>query len=159
MMASIPPEMRQMMAGRMGGAGAAVNFAPTGKTETIAGKQCQVYTTTVAGRAIAESCLADLSAITVPAADRATMVAAVAWAKDLMESFTKIPMLGNMANSVPFRGGMVPLRTTTIESNGTRNTSEFAGVSNAAVSADTFTVPAGYKEQKVNMGRGRGGRP
>ena len=158
MMAGIPPEMRQMMAGRMGGAGGAVTFAPTGKTETIAGKSCQVYSTTVAGRVIAESCMADISAIEVPAADRATMVAAAAWAKDLMESFTKIPMLGNMAKSVPFRGG-VPLRTTTIESNGTRNTSEFAGVSNAAVSADTFTVPAGYKEQKMDMGRGRGGRP
>jgi len=158
MMAQVPPEMRQMMAARMGGAGAAVVMAPTGQSSTVAGKSCKIYQMTATGRVVSETCLAEVSAIDISAADRATLQAAAAWSKDLTDSFAKTP-IGSIGDSIPFKGGLIPLRSTTIAANGTRNTSEFAGVSTAAVTADTFAIPADYKEQKLGMGRGRGGRP
>jgi hypothetical protein len=92
------------------------------------------------------------SAIDISAADRATLQAAAAWSKDLTDSFAKTP-IGSIGDSIPFKGGLIPLRSTTIAANGTRNTSEFAGVSTAEVTADTFClIPADYKEQKAGHG-------
>lgn len=156
MMAQIPPEARQMMAGRMGGRGGPVAMAPTGQSATVAGKSCQMYQMTATGRVVAESCLAPASAVDIPAADRATLQAAASWAKEITEALAKTP-LGSIGDAIPFRGGLVPLRTTTIAANGTRNTSEFSGVSSATVGADAFAVPAGYKAQPLGFGRGRGG--
>ena len=107
------------------------------------------------GRVVAETCLAEVSAITLTASDRATLQAARAWAKDITDTFAKTPLNG-ISNSIVFRDGLGPLRSTSIASNGTRNTSEFSGVSAATVTADTFAIPAGYKEEKFGMGRGRG---
>jgi hypothetical protein len=157
MMAQLPPEAQQMMAGRMGGRGGAiVEMQPTGATATVAGKACKVYQLSMAGKVTSESCLADPAAIDIAAADRATMQAAMAWSKELTDSLSKSP-LGRIGDSLPFRNGGFPVRSTTFGADGSRNTSEFAGVSNAAVPADTFTPPAGYKEQKMDMRMGRGG--
>jgi hypothetical protein len=159
MMAGLPPEMQKMMAGRLGGGGgnAIVDFQPTGATSSVGGKPCKVYQMTMSGKVHSESCLADAAALDVPAADRATMQAAMAWSKELTDSLSKGP-LGRFGDSVPFRNGGFPVRSTTFNSDGSRNTSELAGVSTAAVSADTFAMPAGYKEQKLDLPKiGRGG--
>jgi len=93
----------------------------------------------------------------MPAADRATLQAAMAWSKELSDALAKTPV-GRVGDSIPFRGGMFPVRSTTVATDGTRHTSEFSGVSNAAAPAGTFDVPAGYKEVKIEMPRiGRGG--
>ena len=156
-LASAPPEMRQMIAGRMGGTGSAVVTTDTGEKSTVAGKSCRIFKTSVAGRLTTEQCMGDASAIDVSAADRATMAAAMAWSKELTDALAKSPM-GRVAESSPFRENMVPLRSTTFASDGSRKTSEFSGVSSAAIPADMFAIPAGYKEQKLDMGgRGRGG--
>lgn len=159
MMAGMPPEVQKMMAGRMGGGGgnAVVDFQPTGASSSVAGKPCKVYQMTLAGKVHSESCLADASAIDIPASDRATMQAALAWSKELTDSLSKGP-LGRFGDSVPFRNGLVPVRSTTFNADGSRNTSELSGVSTSAVSADTFAMPAGYKEQKLDLPKiGRGG--
>jgi hypothetical protein len=158
-MESMPPEVRQMMASRMGGAGTPIVTAATGEKATVAGKSCQIYRTTQGTKTTAEYCMADASAIDVSAADRATMTAAMTWAKELTDTLAKAPMMGQIANSMPFRAGMVPVRTTMIDANGGRTTTEFVGTSNAAIPATMFAVPSGYKEQKLpSMGRGRGGK-
>lgn len=159
MMANMPPEARQMMQGRMAGAGggtAPAVTADTGQTSTVAGKSCKVFRTTQGTRTTAEYCLADAAAIDLPAADRTTIVAALNWSKQFVETMAKGP-LGSMAARTPFPAGMVPLRTTTFDAGGARSTVEFVSVSTAAIPAETFAVPSGYKEQKLNMGRGRGG--
>jgi hypothetical protein len=156
MMANMPPEARQMMQGRMGG-GPVASTVDTGEKATVAGKSCKIFRTTVQGKATAETCMADASAIDLPAADRATMAAAMAWSKELTDALATGPM-ARFADSSPFKAGMFPVRSTTIAADGSRKTSEFVGISNAAIAADMFTVPADYKEQKLTMpGRGRGG--
>jgi hypothetical protein len=155
-MASMPPEARAMMAGRMGG-GPVATTVDTGEKATVAGKSCRIFRTTVSGKATAESCMADAASIDLTAADRATMAAAMAWSKELTDALASGPM-ARFADSSPFKAGMFPVRSTIIAADGTRKTSELVGVSNAAIAADMFAVPADYKEQKLNMGgRGRGG--
>ena len=154
-MASIPPEMRERMAGRMGGPQAVTSA--TNERATVAGKSCVIYRSMLKEQMTAEYCMADASVIDLPAADRATMIAAMAWSKELADALAKGPM-GRFADSSPFRDGQIPLRQTTM-SGQTRRTSEFVSAGAAALDAGTFTVPPDYKEQKIDMsGRGRGGR-
>ncbi len=164
-MASMPPEMREMMKGRLGGAaaassGPAVEFVDTGKSAMVAGLSCRIVQGKALGRVASESCMGDPNAIELPAADRQTLVAAMTWYKELADKLTSGP-LARVGNVSPFRGGLIPLRSTTIGTDGSRSTSEFAGVTTGAISADVFAAqPAGYKEQRLAMpGRGRGGRP
>jgi hypothetical protein len=158
MLAQVPPEMQKMIAGRMGGSGGAVvDMQPTGATATVGGKPCKVYQMSVSGKVKSESCLADPASIDIAAADRATMQAAMAWSKELMDAMSKSP-LGRFGDALPFKTGGFPVRSTTFGSDGSRNTSELASVSNAALPADTFATPAGYKEQKMDLPKiGRGG--
>lgn len=159
MLANMPPEARQMVQSRMGGAGGgpAIVTEDTGEKATVAGKACRIFRTTMQGRPTAEYCMADASAIDLPAADRQTMAAAMAWSKELTDAISKMPML-RMADTGPFRAGLMPLRSTTIGADGTRRTSELVGVTNSVLSADVFAVPAGYKEQKIEIPKmGRGG--
>ena len=156
-MASIPPEMREKMMGRMGGMGGpqAVTSA-TKERATVGGKNCLIYRSMVNNQMTAEYCMADASAIDLPAADRATLTAAMAWSKEWTDTLAKSP-IGRFADSSPFRDGQVPLRQTTI-SGTTRRTSEFVSAGVATHEPGTFTVPADYKEQKIDTsGRGRGG--
>jgi len=162
MMAQIPPEMQAMIKGRMGNAPGMPppsKTVDTGERATVAGKSCRIFRTTNAGGQVtAESCMADPSAIEISAADRATMTAAMAWSKDLMDKMADGPF-GRFMDASPFKNGLVPLRSTTINGT-TRKTSEFVGTSSAALPADTFNIPAGYKVDTLQsmMGRGRGGR-
>jgi hypothetical protein len=74
---------------------------------------------------------------------------AMAMTQRLAESLADGP-LGQMVDMNTFQSGMVPLRVTDFEG-GKRSTSEFAGIDNAPLPADAFAVPAGYKEQKIEM--------
>jgi hypothetical protein len=160
-MANIPPEMRERMKDMMGNMGAteagAVEIVNTGQKSTVAGRACTVYQAKVAKRIATETCLGDPSAIELSVADRATLMGSIAWLREVADRLTKGP-LARFATATPFQDGLVPLRITDIAQNGTRSTSEFTGVSTAAIPAETFAVPAGYKEKKIELpriGRGR----
>jgi hypothetical protein len=157
-MASMPPQMQERMKSMMGGAAGSLEVVDTGKSGTVAGHSCKVFQTKVMGKLTSESCMADPSAIELPASDRATVAAAMAWAKEIGEKLMKGP-LASIGSAVPFRGGAVPLRSTTFASDGSRSTSEFTGVTNTAASPDAFAVPTGYAEKKIELPKGRGGRP
>ncbi|HEX5070137.1 MAG TPA: hypothetical protein VFV78_07960 [Vicinamibacterales bacterium] len=104
--------------------------------------------------------MADPAVLDIPAADRATMTAAMAFSKEFTDMLAKSPMFGQLANTQPFRAGLMPIRQTTIAADGTRKTSELLGVTTSALPADTFAIPSGFKEEKLQMsgrGRGRGG--
>jgi hypothetical protein len=65
--------------------------------------------------------------------------------------------MAQFAKAAPFSADGIPLRSTEFAADGSRRTSEFSGVTTGAIPADTFAVPAGYKEQPMPM-VGRGGR-
>jgi hypothetical protein len=134
----------------------AVEVVDTGATSTVAGRSCRVFQTKLAGRVTSEMCMGDPSALELSAADRSTLMAALEWSKEMSARLAKGP-LGRIGSATPLRGGLVPLRMTDIAQNGSRNSSELTAVSTAAIPAETFAVPAGYKEQKIELPRGRGG--
>ena len=158
-LAGMSPEQRAKAQASMGGmmGGGAVVTASTGKTGKVAGHTCRIFHTTMAGKPIAEVCYGDLAAIKLPAADQATVHAAMKMGKDMFERIARGPM-AQFAKAAPFAADGVPLRSTEFAADGSRRTSEFAGVTTGAIAADNFAVPAGYKEQQLPMIGGRGGR-
>ena len=79
-MASMPPQMQERMKGMMGGGAAgSLEVVDTGQSATVAGKSCKVFQTKIMGKLTGENCMADPSAIDLPASDRATVGAAMAW--------------------------------------------------------------------------------
>lgn len=155
-LANVPPEMREQMKGMMGGAIPGMGGEPmvkvedTGRSDTVAGYRCSVYRTQMQGRTINESCMGDLSVLDeLSASDRATLDAAMAMTREMVEQFASGPM-AQFADMTPFKAGMVPLRVTDM-SNGGRNTSEFAGVESGPLPGDAFEIPAGYAQQKLEI--------
>ncbi|HRQ65966.1 MAG TPA: DUF4412 domain-containing protein [Xanthomonadaceae bacterium] len=159
-MASVPPEMRAQMQGMLGGAIPGMGGEPmvrivdTGSQERVAGHACTVYLTEMQGKTVSEACMGGPGALAeLTASDRAVLDRALAMTRDMMEQLAKSP-LGQLVQATPFRDGMVPLRITDFDNN-RRSTSEFAGVQREALAADLFQVPSGYREQKIEMPRGR----
>lgn len=155
-LANVPPEMREQMKGMMGGAipgmgdGPLVKVEDTGRSDTVAGHRCTVYRTQMQGRTISESCMGDLSVLGgLSGSDRATLDAAMAMTRDMLEQFSSGPM-AQFADLTPFKAGMMPLRVTDM-SGGARSTSEFAGIDTGALPGDAFVIPADYKQQKLEM--------
>lgn len=155
-MANMPPQMQERMKGLMGGAAGSLEVSDTGKSATVAGKSCRIFETRTLGKVAGESCMADPSAIDLPASDRATVAAAMEWGREIGGQLLKGP-LAAVGSALPFRGGLVPLRSTTIASDGSRTTSEFTGVTNTAAPSEAFAVPAGYAEKKIQLPKVRGG--
>jgi hypothetical protein len=147
-MAGMPPEVRDKMKAMMGG-GEMISVVNTGRKETVAGRACTVSETKMQGQTIAESCDAPFSALKLPDADEATVLKASQMFAALTAQLAASP-LAKVVSQVGIRTDVFPLRSTTIQ--GTqRTTSELVSVENAALPADLFTVPAGYKEQKMDM--------
>jgi hypothetical protein len=154
----LPASMQERMKGLMGAGAGSVEVVDTGQSGTVAGRSCRIFQTKVLAKVFTESCMADPSVIELPASDGATVASAVAWAREIGEKLMKGP-LAAVGTAFPFRGGLVPLRSTIVASDGSRSTSEFTGVTNADAPADSFAVPAGYAEKKIELPKGRGGGP
>jgi hypothetical protein len=155
-LANVPPEMRAQMQGMIGGAipgmggQAMVKVEDTGRSDTVAGHACRIYRTQIQGIVATESCMGDAAALDeLPPGDRATLESAMAMTREMVESLSSGP-LGQFAEMAPFKDGMFPLRITEIEG-GVRSTSEYAGIDTGALPADAFAIPAGFKEQKLEM--------
>lgn len=149
-MANMPPEMREKMKSMMGGGGALITVVNTGRKDTVGGRPCTVSETKMQGQTVGETCDAPFSALRLPEADLAVVVKASQMFKALTDQLTASPVIGRMVSQVGIRADVFPLRTTTVQ--GTqRTTSELASVDNAALPADLFVAPAGYKEQKMDL--------
>lgn len=154
-LANLPPEVRSQMQGMTGslpgmGGMPSVEVVETGQSGTVAGHNCSVYQTRMSGKAVSETCMGSLSALAaLSAADRAVLDGAFAMMQELAEGLAQGPM-AQMIDLSTFQSGMIPLRMTDIE-NGRRASSEFTGIDTSALPADTFTVPAGYREEKLEM--------
>lgn len=155
-LADLPPEMRAQMQGMIGGAigGAAgqpmVRVVETGRSDTVAGHGCRIYETRMQNQVVSETCMGAPSALSaLSASDRRVLDGALAMSQELAESLNDGPF-GQLVDLGPFQSGLFPLRVTEIE-NGRRSTSEFAGIDSSALSADLFAIPAGYREEKIEM--------
>jgi hypothetical protein len=159
-MANVPPEMRAQMQSMMGGMLPGMGGEPmvriidTGRQERVAGHACTVYLTEVQGKPASEACMGSADVLDgLSASDRAVLDSAMSVTREMVDQLASSP-LGQFAEMTPFRDGMLPLRITDID-NGRRSTSEFAGIQTESLSPDLFVVPAGYREQKIEMPRMR----
>lgn len=153
-MANMPPEMREQMQGMMGGAmpggDNAIKMDATGRNDTVAGYRCQIYQTRMGGDLVNETCMGDVALFDeLSAADRQTLEQALAMTQRLTETLSSGP-LGQMVDMSTFHAGMLPLRVSDYDG-GKRSTAEFSGIDDAPLPADLFAVPAGYKQQKLEV--------
>jgi outer membrane scaffolding protein for murein synthesis (MipA/OmpV family) len=136
-MAQIPPQMRERMAGMMGGAAAEVTVVK-GASRTVAGYPCQSYTITMGASMTQETCNTTALA---PPFDPANF-----------QKLTRvsIPMMQGMDKLVQKMSeiqGLALARHTTMSMMGRKidTTMEATEVKKGAIPADVFAMPAGYK--------------
>jgi hypothetical protein len=152
-LANLPPEQRAMveqrMHGAMGGAGAKadVQVTPTGASDKVGQWPCQVYSTSVNGRHVEDSCLADTAAAGISAADRATVHKAFDQLRTMSEKMSA-GMFKSPVSQLP--DGKFPVKITHYGDSGTQ-VSTLSAISDGGVSASEFAIPAGYTEQEPEM--------
>ena len=147
MLANVPPQMREMMKQRMAAhGGGTVTYAPSGQTATVAGYACAVYRVTVGENHMSDSCLADLSAAGIDAADQAT-VRKVFDDLRAMAQTASAGMAKSTLSQLP--SGKFPVQMTRYENGKVADVAQIKSVSHAGVAAADFEVPAGYSEMEM----------
>lgn len=136
-MAQVPPQMREKMAGMMGGAAAEVTVTK-GATKTVAGYSCQTYTITMGASMTQETCN---STALVPPFDPANFQKL---------SRVSIPMMQGMDKMIKKMSeiqGIALMQHTTMSMMGRKTDSgmEATEIKKGAIAADVFATPAGYK--------------
>ncbi len=136
-MAQMPPQMREKMAGMMGGAAAEVTVTK-GATKTIAGYACQTYTITMGANMTQESC--NSTALTPPF-DPANFQKLSRVSVPMMQGMDK--MIKKMSEIQ----GIALMQHTTMSMMGRKTDTgmEATEVKKGPISADAFATPAGYK--------------
>ena len=152
-MANVPPQMREKMAGMMGGAGAEVTVTK-GATRTIAGYPCQTWTIAMGSNMTQESC--NSTALTPPF-DPANFQKLSRISIPMMQGMDK--MFKKMAEIQ----GISLMHHTTMSMMGrkTDTSSEATEIKKGAIPADAFAIPAGYKQVESplkKMGKRGGAR-
>jgi len=147
MLANVPPQMRDMMKQRMAAhGGGTVTYAPSGQTATVAGYACAIYRVTVGANHISDSCLADLSAAGIDAADQAT-VRKVFDDLRAMAQTASAGMAKSALSQIPT--GKFPVRMTRYEDGKVADVAQIKSVNRAAVNRADFEIPAGYSETEM----------
>jgi hypothetical protein len=142
-MANVPPQMREKMAGMMGGAAAEVTVTK-GATRTIAGYPCQTWTISMGATMTQESC--NSTALTPPF-DPANFQKLSRISIPMMQGMDK--MFKKMAEIQ----GISLMHHTTMSMMGrkTDTSSEATEVKKGAIPAEAFAIPAGYKQVESPM--------
>lgn len=147
MLANVPPQMREMMQQRMAAhGGGTVSYAPTGQTSDVGGRACEVYAAAVNGRHVSDACLASVAATGISGADEATLRRAFEQMK-AMASKASAGMVRTGIDAMP--AGKFPVRITRYDDGKVAAISELKELSNAAVPAGDFAIPAGYSEMQM----------
>jgi hypothetical protein len=149
MLASVPPQMREMMKERMaahGHGGVAVTYAPTGQTESVAGYSCAVYSVSVGTDHSGDTCLADIASAGIDAADQATMRKVF---DDLraMAQTASAGMASSSLNQMPV--GKFPVLMTSYDAGKVVAVTQIKDVSHGAIAGADFAIPAGYSEMQM----------
>jgi len=151
-MANVPPQMREKMAGMMGGAGAEATVTK-GATKTIAGYPCQTWTIAMGTTMTQESC--NSTALTPPF-DPANFQKLSRVSIPMMQGMDK------MFKKMSEIQGISLMNHTTVNMMGrkTDTTTEATEIKKGAISAEAFAIPAGYKQVESPMKKmGKQGGP
>jgi hypothetical protein len=151
-MANVPPQMREKMAGMMGGAGAEATVTK-GATKTIAGYPCQTWTVAMGSTMTQESC--NSTALTPPF-DPANFQKLTRVSIPMMQGMDK------MIKKMTEIQGISLMHHTTMNMMGRKTDTgmEATEVRKGAIAADVFATPAGYKQVESPLKKmGKAGGP
>ncbi|MBS0570056.1 MAG: DUF4412 domain-containing protein [Proteobacteria bacterium] len=149
MLANVPPQMREMMKQRMaahGHGGVTVTYAPTGQTQTVDGYTCAVYSVNVGSDHGSDTCLADLSAAGIDAADQATVRKVFEDLRALAQT-ASAGMASSSLNQMPV--GKFPVMMTRYDAGKVVGVTQIKQVTRGAIASADFAIPAGYSEMQM----------
>jgi len=154
-MKNIPPEHRQQaeeMMNRMGAGGPPeIKYEPLGAKKKIAGYSCEMYKVSVGKMSSSESCLAPWSSNLVTKAEAEQFQKTFA---DMEKSFAG---LGMMRMNDFSKAPGIPVEQSHLGEDGKPEwTVTLKSVSRGSIPAAQFQVPAGFKKEEMQMGRGMG---
>lgn len=143
-LADMPPEARQMMQGMMGGLMNSVkpSVQKTGQQQTVGGYDCSIVKIMIGGEVATELCIASADEVGVSTADYQAMQKMGASMQQMAEAvlqglgadFSAMGELGGVAVSIRDDDGQALLTS----------------VSDSAIPAATFQVPAGYTRKALD---------
>lgn len=143
-LADMPPEARQMMQGMMGGLMNAVkpSIQKTGKQQTVGGYDCRIVNIMMGPKVSSELCIASADEVGISEVDYQAMQKmgtslqqmAEAVLQGLGADFSVLGELGGVAVSIRDDDGQTLLTS----------------VSDSAIPAAKFTVPAGYTRKSLD---------
>lgn len=158
-LASMPPQMREMMKQSMPNMGTGkplieMKVTKTGHTATKGGYSCQLVDVTITGAPMAgtmgqEHCVVDPAKLGIPAADMKTITAMAEFNKQMTKE------LGQMVGGMPDLKSMGGWPVWTKDKQ-TGDAWLVKSVANS-VSGVSFSVPAGYKQEQMPTMDGMGG--
>ncbi len=160
-LASMPPEMREMVKKQMPNMGTGkplidMKVTKTGRADNKGGYACQMVDVTITGVPMAgalgqEHCVVTGAKLGIAEADIATVRAMAEFAKALMKD------MGQVVGGMPdvFEMGGWPVWT---KDKRTGDAWTLKTIDKGAVAASVFTVPAGFKEEKMPTLGGKPGR-
>jgi hypothetical protein len=159
-LANLPPEQRAMAEQRMrhlttGSAATAVHYIATGSTSRVAGLNYNIYRIEIEGRHSGDACLANVADTGITAAERAALKQCF----ERLEAFSEKASNGLVVARSPIRAlpsATLPVRVTRLDDSGkVIGTTELKSISQAAIDAADFTVPAGYHKQQIGSSMGQ----
>lgn len=163
-LARMPPEqqemMKKMMGKMMGGAMGAdekknSKFVKTSRSGKFAGYNCKITEYLIEGKKHRELCIASVSDIKGANDVFVAMKKMSEMFKDLFQSISKaLPMLtdANPFHEFEKLDGF-PIAITEFERNKAGKSDELVSIESKSFGKDFFSPPAGYKEEKMDLGR------
>lgn len=145
-------QMRKMMGGMMGGMQGGAKPEPhryvrTGKTENVAGHDCEVLEVYAGDNKVAEQCVVGQKALGIPADDYQTMKAMQEFIVELVSQF---PMVNEQIMEYGEPGhDEIPVRYTHFSKLTGTTRGELRNISFEAIDASRFEIPKGFKQQEM----------
>ena len=145
-------QMRKMMSGMMGGGKTGAKARPhryvrSGKTETVAGYDCEVLEVYVGEDRIAEQCVVGQEQLGIPADDYNTMKAMQEFIVELVSQF---PVVDEQIMEYGEPGhDEIPVRYSHYSKMTGTTSGELRSINLETIDASRFEIPKGYKQQKM----------
>ena len=125
-----------------------VSFSPTGASDRVGNFSCAVYRTVVEGRHVNDSCMADVEAAGISAADRASLHQAFARLEEMTRKMSG-GLFRSPVSAMPT--DKFPVLIVHYDEDGKADQSvQLERISTSAVAASDFAIPAGYAEQDLS---------
>lgn len=124
-----------------------IKTVATGQTIKVNSWQCELFEIYQGASKVSDACLTQASKLDISDTDYAVMRGFVNFAQSLAASFPS--MKNNTFPGMALEGNQIPVQMENTSGVGKSGSMVLQSVSNAAVAATEFAIPADYKEQNI----------